>query len=65
MQLDQHYCETLRQILRLERKTPQCVIYFLAGSLPGSALLHIRQLGLFGMITRLSGNVLNLHARNI
>ena len=33
-------------------KTPRTVVYFLAGSLPGSALLPSRQLSLFGMIAR-------------
>ena len=63
--IDQHHKETLRCLLRLNPKTPRGVIYFLAGCLPGSALLHLRQLSLFGMITRLSGNILNLHARRI
>jgi len=39
------------------------VIHFLAGSLPASALLHIRQLGLFAMICRLpSENALRKNA---
>ena len=37
----------------------------MAGSLPGIGLLHLRQLGAFGMICRLPGNILNLHAVNI
>ena len=46
-------------------KTPRCVIYFLAGTLPGSALLHLRQLSLFGMISRKTDGILYRHARNV
>ena len=63
--IEQHLRETLRCLLRLHEKTPRCVVYFLAGCLPGSALLHLRQLSLFGMITRLTGNILHTHARNV
>ena len=62
---EQHYKETLRSLQRLFACTPRPVTYFLAGSLPGSALLHLRQLSLFGMICRLPGSILNKHARNI
>ena len=44
--------------MKLHDKTPDCVISFLSGSLPGSALLHLRQLSLFGMISRLGDNIL-------
>ena len=63
--IDQHFKETLRNLLRLHSCTPSPVIYFLAGSLPGTALVHLRQLTLFGMICRLENNILNTHARNI
>ena len=38
-------------------------MYFLSGSLPIAALLHLRQLSLFSMITRLPENILNKIAR--
>ena len=63
--IEQHHKETLRCLLRLHQNTPRSVIYFLAGSLPGSALLHLRQLSIFGMITRLKENVLHEHAVNV
>ena len=63
--IDMHHKETLRCLLRLQQNTPRSVIYFMAGCLPGSALLHLRQLSLFGMITRLQGSLLNQHASNI
>ena len=63
--IDQHHKETLRCLLRLHQNTPRSVIYFLAGCLPGSALLHLRQLSIFGMITRLPGSILHQHATSI
>ena len=63
--LDRHYCDTLRSLLRLLTGTPRSVVYFLAGSLPGRALLHQRQLLLFGMICRLDSDPLRKHALDI
>ena len=63
--VERHYCETLRRLLRLLPKTPRSVVYFLAGSLPGSALVHQRQLMLFGMISRLESDTLKDHGLNI
>ena len=48
--------------MRLLPGTPQCVSLFLAGSLSGKALLHLRQLSIFGMICRLKSDVLYKHA---
>ena len=62
--IENHYKESLRNMMRLNSKTPRSVIYFLAGSLPGTALIHLRQLSLFGMITRLAGSILHRHASN-
>ena len=46
--------------LRLEfDKTPEPVVFFQAGKLPGEAMLHLKQLTLFGMICQLVGNILN------
>ena len=63
--VNQHHKETVRRLQRLHPLTPQAVTYFLAGSLPGSAILHLRQLSIFGMITRLADNIINKHAKNI
>ena len=61
--IDKHYTDTLSRLLKLHDRTPRSVIHFLAGSLPASALLHIRQLGLFAMICRLpSENALRRYA---
>ena len=62
--VNQHHKDTLHGLLRLLPNTPQPVIYFLAGSLPGEALVHLRQLSLLGMITRLQGTTLHKHAIN-
>ena len=48
--------------MKLHERTSDCVVFFLAGSLPGSAHLHLRQLSLFGMICRLDGNILKTMA---
>ena len=63
--IEHHYKETIRSIQRLFSCTPSSVTYFLAGSLPGIALLHQRQLSIFGMISRLpTKNILNEIAIN-
>ena len=63
--VDQHHKETLRSLQRLIPCTPRSVTCFLAGSLPGSAVLHLRQFSIFGMITRLPNNILYSHAKNV
>ena len=45
--IDKHYQYTIQNLQRLHQKTPRCIIFFLAGSLPGEAILHMRQLTLF------------------
>ena len=60
--IDQHYKSTLSNLLKLYPNTPSSFIYFMAGSLPGEALLHKRQLGLFNMICHLPDNPLHKRA---
>ena len=57
--------ETLEQLMRLHPRTPQCVVSFLSGCLPGTALLHQRMLSLFAMICDLKENVLHKHAQQV
>ena len=57
--INHHVKAKLESIQKLFPRTPAPVVFFLGGSLPGKALLHLRQLNLFGMICRLSGNILN------
>ena len=63
--IDRNHKEMISNIQRLLPRTPRSVIYFLGGSLPCSAFLHLRQLTNFGMISRLQKNILNEHAKNI
>ena len=51
---------------RLYPSTPESVVMFLAGSIPASGILHLRILGLLGMIARLGPlNILHSHGRHI
>ena len=63
--VNQHYKKTLQNLQRLHEKTPECVVYFLGGHLPGKAILHLRQLSLLSMISRLPDDVLHQHAIHI
>ena len=47
--LDHHHKVKLEGVLRLYPCTPLPVVYFLAGSLPASAVLHLRQLQRLGL----------------
>jgi len=57
--IDAHYKKKLQSLMKLHDKTPDAVVYFLSGSLPSSATLHIKQLTLFSMIARLPDNILH------
>ena len=63
--LDKYFKQTLRSIMKLPDKTPDSVIYFLAGTLPIKAHVHRKQLSIFGMISRLPNNVLHKIATNV
>ena len=60
--LHHHYKLTLERLQKLHKSSPECVVYFLGGSLPLTALLHLLQLSLLGMIARLGANhILHKH----
>ena len=63
--VDHHYTNILQQLLKLHTGTPRAVVYFLSGSLPAKAILHVKQLGLFSMISHLPDDPLFLHARSV
>ena len=64
--LHHHYKISLERFQRLYKGTPAPVVHFLAGSLPASALLHLRQLSLLSMIARLGpNNILHQHATQV
>ena len=48
-----HFKMKLQNLQKLYDRIPRSVVYFLGGSLPSTALLHMKQLTLFSMITRL------------
>ena len=56
--IDKHYRTLLSNILKLPSGTPHAFIYFMSGSPPAKALLHQRQLVLFGMICHLTDDPL-------
>ena len=61
-----HHKLTLERFQRLHQATPESVVMFLAGSLPATGILHLRMLGLLGMIARLGPeNILHNHGRHI
>ena len=61
--IDHHYKNTYQNLQKLHQRTPRSVIFFLGGSLPAQGLIHLRMLTLFGMVTRLTSDPLNIHAR--
>ena len=63
--VDMHLKKTHERLMRLHPKTPQCVIAFLGGSLPGAALIHQRILSLFTMICFLRSSGLHHHAKQV
>ena len=63
--VEKQYKRTLQNLLKLPVNTPACLIYFITGSLPAPAILHLRQITLFSMICRLPGDPLNDYARQV
>ena len=63
--LESHHKNTIQNIQRLHYNTPRSVVYLMAGCLPFRAVLHLRQLSLFSMISHLPDNPLNRHGRHI
>ena len=60
--LELHYKQNLESLQRLYKLTPAPVVYFLAGSLPASGLLHLRQFSLLLMIAKLGpDHILHQH----
>ena len=63
--IDHHYQLTVQNLQRLHDRTPRCLVFLMAGCLPGEALLHMKQLTLFSMICHLPSDPLNSHARTV
>ena len=51
--------------LKLSVNSPCSLVYFIAGSLPATAILHLKQISLFAMICRLPGDPLNQLAHQV
>ena len=56
--LAHHVKDTTQNLLKLHC-TPDPVVFFLAGSLPGETLRHLKMLTLFGMICHLPVNIIH------
>ena len=63
--VDQQYKRTLQNLQKLYVNSPSSLVHFVAGALPGTAILHLKQLSFFGMICRLPEDPLNKHARQV
>ena len=59
--VDQQCKRTLQNIMRLSVSSPASLVYFVAWSLPGAAIINLRQLTLFGLVSRLKGDPLHQH----
>ena len=62
--IDCCYQTPLSDLLKLYKGTPQTFVYFMSGSLPGTALIHQRQLSQFSMICNLRNDPLHQRARH-
>ena len=63
--IHQHHKNTVQGLQKLHHGTPQSFIFFLAGCLPATATLHLRQFSLFGMICRLNDDPLRERAKDV
>ena len=63
--LNNYHKNILKNLMKVPKHTPDSAVYFLAGSLPVLALLHLRQFSLFNMICHLPDNPLHILARRI
>ena len=63
--VDQQLKNTIQNIIKLPTNSPSPLVYFVAGVLPGTAILHLRHLTLFGMVCRLPGDPLYIHATQV
>ena len=64
--LHRHHRVTLCRLQKLPKTAPDCVVYFLAGCMPSTTVINLRQLGLLGMLVRLGEHsILQKHDRNV
>ena len=63
--VDQQFKGTVQALLKLSISSPAPLVHFVSGTLPGTAILHLRQLSLFGMICHLPGDPLHHQAQHV
>ena len=63
--VSQYMKECAERLQKLMPRTPLSIVSFLGGQLPGHAQLHLRQLSIFGIISRNPESILYRHAWNI
>ena len=63
--INQYMKRVVQHHQKLPDSTPASVIAFLGGTLPGKAVIHLKQLNTFGMITRMPGSVLHTHGYQV
>ena len=56
---------TVQNSQKLMYRTPACVVAFLGGGLPGTALVHLKQFSIFGMICRLKDSELHKYGLQV
>ena len=57
-----HHKEFLQSLVKLYLRTPDCVVYLLAGCLPALAQLHLSQFSLLAMLAQDQNNILTQQA---
>ena len=63
--IDQQYKRTIQGLLKIPVNSSPPTVYYIAGTLPATAILHLRLLSNFGMICRLPQDPLHQHARQV
>ena len=63
--IDQQMKRTVQNIIKLSTNSPPSLVCFISGTLPCTAILHVKQLTLFGMVCRLQSDPLHHHAKNV
>ena len=61
--VDQQLKRLLQKLMKISVSSPPALVYFASGSLPGTAILHLKQISLFSMICRLEKSSINQYAR--
>ena len=63
--IESYLKQTSQNLQKLLDKTPAAVVAFLGGTLPGTALLHLKQFSIFGMISRAKDSILYNHGKHV